>query len=283
MKFERSLLVAALALPLAWGACGGKKPVTPDQRKPVALRAGIEDAEWARLLLRYADDRGLVNYAAWKASSADREALRRYLASFAPPPRPPANGKDLAASLINGYNAATISWILDNYPTESIRSLPHSFDGERHRMGGRKVSLDEIEHTTLRPLLGFRVHAMVVCAARSCPPLLRGSYRADTLESQANDAMRRWLAREDLNLFLPAENRVEISMIFRWYLEDFQKAQAGLRGVLETYAPERFRGFLTSRDYRIGYRPYDWGLNDQGPHGRNYGGIQELIDKARNM
>lgn len=283
MRPSKRLETAALSLAVALAAGAGRGEADAGKKgEPVALRANIEHAAWGQLLARYVDEKGLVNYAAWKASSSDRAALVRYLGALAAPPNPPARGEDLAASLINAYNASTIAWVLENYPTESIRSLEHSFDGERHVIGGRKVSLDEIEHGTLRPLQGFRVHATVVCAARSCPPLAREAYRADKVETQLDESMRRWLAREDLNRFLPAANKVEISMIFHWYLEDFQKAKEGLRGVLAAYAPERFHDFLKGEGYGIDYRPYDWGLNDQGPHGRDYGGIRELFDKIRN-
>lgn len=61
-----------------------------------------------------------------------------------------------------------------------------------------------IEHKTLRPLAGYRVHATLVCAARSCPPLSRDAFREDILDKQLEEAMRRWLARADLNKTLIA-------------------------------------------------------------------------------
>ena len=69
-----------------------------------------------------------------------------------------------------------LRWILSGYPIESIWQLKDSFTAKRHDVGGRKVSLDDIEHGTLRPLIGYRAHAVLVCAARSCPPLQRFAY-----------------------------------------------------------------------------------------------------------
>jgi hypothetical protein len=71
--------------------------------------------------------------------------------------------------------AVIIRWILANYPTESIMGLKDSFGAKRHDIGGSKASLDNIEHGTLRPLLGYRAHAVLVCADRSCPPLQRSA------------------------------------------------------------------------------------------------------------
>ncbi|MGH7963662.1 MAG: DUF547 domain-containing protein [Candidatus Binatia bacterium] len=250
------------------------------QHKPVAVRAGIDHSQWERLLQQYVDPYGLVNYQAWKASAADLEALSGYLQQFAAEPSAPAQGSEQAASLINAYNAFAISWILENYPTLSIRSLEDSFAAKRHRIGGQAVSLDDIEHGTLRPLLGYRVHATVVCAARSCPPLMREAYQADRLDEQLDQAMVVWLARDDLNRYFPVESKAEVSSIFEFFPEDFEKA-GGVRKVLQTHAPEMYRSFLETSGLELTYISYDWGLNDQAREGERYGGLQYYWDEVR--
>ncbi len=182
-----------------------------------------------------------------------------------------------AATLVNAYNALMLRWILTNYPTESVQSLKNSFTDKRNEIGGRKVSLDDIEHGTLRPLIVYRAHSVLVCAARSCPPLQRFAYTVDKFEEQDDNAFRAWLAREDLNSFSPNEKKVEISSIFKWFKQDFDKAGVGAV-ILGRYAPESVRDFAASRKYDIKYIPYNWGLNDQGPHGRNYNRAQLLFD-----
>ncbi|HEY3202136.1 MAG TPA: DUF547 domain-containing protein [Thermoanaerobaculia bacterium] len=269
----------ALAILIPIAACG-QSASESRSTEPIAVRAGIGHEPWGRLLKKFVDERGLVDYAAWKASAGDRKALREYLDQFAPAPQRAAEGPERIASLINAYNAFTVDWILSNYPTASIQSLKDSFTGARHSIGGRKVSLDDIEHRTLRPLAGYRVHAVLSCASRSCPPLAREAYDARRLESQLDARMGVWLAREDLNRFLPAEKKAQISEVFRWNLEDFQKA-GGLRSVLRRHAPERFRSFLSGEDYTIEYLTYDWGLNDRGEEGRHYGRLRLLWDEIR--
>jgi hypothetical protein len=118
---------------------------------------------------------------------------------------------------------------------------------------------------------------VLVCAARSCPPLQRSAYTADQLDEQDDAAYRGWLAREDLNKFLPSEKRVEISSIFKWFGADFDKA-GGVPRILALYAPQSVREFAATGKYDIKYLPYNWGLNDQGPHGRNYSRAQLLLD-----
>lgn len=246
--------------------------------EPVTVPPGVNHDAWDDLLAKYVDDHGLVAYAEWKANRDDLKRLDEYLAQFEETSATSATGDDKAASLINLYNALTVRTILENYPTESIQSLAKPFDAKRLKVGGMDVSLDDIEHGTLRPLIGYRAHAVLVCAARSCPPLQRFAYREDKLDSQIDTAYLAWLGRDDLNRFLPNEKKVEISSIFNWFKEDFDKA-GGTKRVLPKHAPENARNFLASGNYEIIYLPYDWGLNDQGTQGKDYGRGRLLWDR----
>jgi hypothetical protein len=272
MTRSRGLFFAAallLAVP------GGAHAAGKGER--VEVPAGIDHAAFDRLLAKYVDDRGLVDYAGWKASAEDREALAAYLRRFAAV-GDAARGDDRAASLINAYNAFTISWLLAHYPIASIRSTSKPFDGRRHPVFGRNVSLDDIEHGSLRPEYGYRIHAAISCASLSCPPLTARTFGPQDLEERLDAAMRRWLAREDLNRYEPDRRRAEISAVFKWFSEDFEKA-GGVRRVLARFGPESRRAFLSGSDYAIGYLAYDWGVNDQGGAGRDYGGLRSFWDK----
>ena len=243
----------------------------------VRVRTGINHNDYDQLLRKYVNEQGLVNYGAWKQNAADLSALDEYLHQFAAKADNAAQGSEKAASLVNAYNAFVLRWILTNYPTESIWQLKNSFSEKRNEIGGRKVSLDDIEHETLRPLIGYRTHAVLVCAARSCPPLQEFAYTANRFDEQNDAAYRAWLAREDLNRFLSNEKKVEISSIFKWFKEDFDKA-GGIVKILGRYAPSAVREFAASDNYDIKYLSYNWGLNDQGPHGRNYSRAHLLFD-----
>src|SRR5881392_3454752 len=243
----------------------------------VDVPVGINHDELNRLLEKYVNEQGLVNYGAWKQSVADLSELDEYLHQFSAKADNAAQGNEKAASLVNAYNAFVLQWILKNYPTESIWQLKDSFSGKRNEIGGGKVSLDDIEHGALRPLIGYRAHAVLVCAARSCPPLQRFAYTAEKFDEQDDTAYRAWLAREDLNKFLPNEKKVEISSIFKWFKQDFDNA-GDLPNILGRYAPKSVREFAASGNYQTKYLPYDWGLNDQGSHGRHYSRAQLFFD-----
>jgi len=50
---------------------------------------------------------------------------------------------------------------------------------------------------------------------------------------------------------------------------DFEKA-GGVKAILLKYAPAPAKPLLQKPDCKISYKPYNWGLNDQGAHGRNW-------------
>ncbi len=205
-KFLRAIGLLALAAILPLAACaqgGGKKAKEVEVNCP----AGINHGSWDRLLKKYVDARGLVNYAGWKNNPQDRQALDDYLKQFAAKADKPAAGNEKAASLVNAYNAITIATILNAYPVESIHETDKPFATKSWKIGGANISLNDIEHGTLRPMLKYRAHSVLVCAARSCPPLQRFAYAAGSFEEQDAKAYRAWLGREDLNKIHAAEKQ----------------------------------------------------------------------------
>lgn len=241
-----------------------------------AVPAGIKNDSYERLLKKYVNKEGLVAYSQWKANAEDMKSFDAYIAQFGEAGKP-ASGNEKYASLINAYNAFVLHWILENYPTESIWALKSSFKEKRHKVGGEMVSLNDIENTVLRPEFGYRTHAVLVCAARSCPPLQQSAYTADQLDDQVARAYRNWLGRTDLNEFFPDKNEANISSIFKWFKKDFDSA-GGVKSVLGKYAPAPARPLLARPDCKLTYKSYNWGLNDQGPHGRNYSKTNLIFD-----
>jgi hypothetical protein len=252
---KRNFSIALLFLSLALPASGG-------------VPAGIQNDSYDRLLNKYVNKEGLVDYARWKTSVVDLKAFEDYLAQFGRAGNA-ANGNEKYASYTNAYNAFVLHWILENYPTESIWALKGSFKEKRHKVGGEMVSLNDIENNVLRPEFGYRTHAVLVCAARSCPPLQQNAYNANALDDQVATAYRTWLGRSDLNEFLPDKNQADVSSIFKWFKKDFDRA-GGAKSVMAKYAPPSAKALLEKSDVKITYKAYNWGLNDQGPHGRNY-------------
>jgi hypothetical protein len=236
-----------------------------------------DHSAWDVLLKKHVSEQSRVDYSRWQQE--DVPALDGYLSLLAAPwPKPMPPGEEKAA-LINAYNALTIRWILAHYPTPSIWKTKKPFSEARHTLNGAKVSLDMIE-SKLRQMGDPRIHAALVCAARSCPPLRREAYRGDRIDAQLEANTRQWLANAELNRFPPDNRTPEVSMIFKWYARDFEENGGTLEGFLARYAPAG-RGVILD-GVKIRYRKYHWGLNDSGKLGEDYGGPGFYLDYLRN-
>ncbi|MEJ7607366.1 MAG: DUF547 domain-containing protein [Bryobacteraceae bacterium] len=196
--------------------------------------AGPSHELWDALLREYVSPQARVDYSEWIRSGKPR--LEQYLALIGQ--KWPAGITPVArkAALINAYNALTVSWIIAHYPVESIWRTKQPFTQPRHIVDGQTASLDAIE-TSLRNLGDPRIHAVLVCASRGCPPLRREAYVESRLEEQLEEATRQWLANPDLNQFLPRENIAKVSKIFHWYHGDFENNGGSIQSFLARYMP----------------------------------------------
>ncbi len=239
----------------------------------------VGHAPWDALLKEFVNERHLVDYARFKREGWTR--LNGYVANLGQAGTQSLSPTEKKALLIDAYNAFTIQWILQNYPTESVWVTPAPFTTARHRLGGELVSLDEIE-SKLRAMGDPRIHAALVCAARSCPPLRREAYVADRLDKQLDDNVREWLANHTLNRFDPSRAEAKVSPIFKWYRKDFDAYPGGLEGFLKKYAADQVSQQPADQRLEVSFRDYDWGLNDQSDLGKGYSRVQFALDWIRN-
>ncbi|MBI5282092.1 MAG: DUF547 domain-containing protein [Candidatus Solibacter usitatus] len=226
----------------------------------------IDHSLWDATLKLYVTPEARVDYRSLKQHGLPQ--LDAYLARLAAPwpsAMPPGARK---AALINAYNALTVRWIVAHYPVGSIRQTGNPFEAVRHTVDGRAVSLDQIE-TELRRMGDPRVHAVLVCAARDCPPLRREAYAPARLDRQLDGNTRAWLANSRLNAFFPERRLARLSPIFKWYASDFASA-GGLVPFLARHAPAGRAEFLLAPGAGIEYLDYDWTLNDSAAPGPRF-------------
>lgn len=169
---------------------------------------------------------------------------------------------------INAYNILAIDLVAQHYPIASIRDvgslLRPVWKRPAGRVGGRTVTLDEIEHEIVRPLGDPRTHVVVICASTSCPALPREPLTAERLDEQLDAAMRRWMADPGKGLRIDrAANIITLSKIFDWFEEDFAKASGDVLSFVVRYAPEADRDWLNTHGTkaRLEYFDYDWAVN----------------------
>lgn len=207
---------------------------------------------WDQLLQQFVGAAGRVDYRGLKDAEA---TLDKYLAQLAT--HVPTSEWDRAATMaywINAYNAFTIKLILDHYPVASIRDIHGGkpWDVRWIELGGKKYSLNQIEHDILRKRFqDARIHFAVNCAARSCPPLYNRAFTADNLESALEQRARAFINDPQYNRI--RADRAELSKIFEWYRKDF----GDLSAYINRYSEVKLRPGA-----RITFLEYDWRLNE---------------------
>lgn len=240
-----------------------------------ASPAAADEAGYDSLLARYvrasADGINRVDYAAWSGNGADRAALDDYVSELASQ-RPSGFARERAfAYWINLYNAATLKVVLARYPVASIRDIrsegvldPRGLIGPwRTRLvevEGRRLSLDDIENTILRPTFRDpRVHYAINCASIGCPNLMARAWRSETLEADLDAAARDYV-NHSRGVVVAADGAVRASRIYDWFSADFGGADSAIIAHVRRYAEPELAERLAGVSRIAGY-DYDWSLN----------------------
>jgi len=242
---------------------------------PAAQRVSIDKIDhrlFDSLLQKYVNQRGDVDYAAWKRSAADLKALASYLENLSQAePRAAASRAAKLAYWINAYNALTLHGMLREYPTTSIRNhtskLPFRYNIWKDLLlhaGGGAYSLEDIEHKILRKMGEPRIHFAIVCASRGCPRLLNRAYTARSLERQLSENTRDFFANRANFRYDAARGQMQLSSILKWFAEDFGKSRVEQLRTIAPWLPTPAAQHA-ARSGRVGvsYLDYDWSINQQ--------------------
>ncbi len=255
---------------------------------------GIEHAVFDTVLAHFVQD-GRVDYAALQIGRAGLDAYLDQVAAVKTDEFESWSEADQIAYLINAYNAYVLVTIIDNYPIKaagffkkltspklfafpgnSIRQIDGVFDRMPHRVAGVEMTLDDIEHATLRSRYNEpRIHFALVCAAVSCPPLRGQAFRGERLNEQLDGQGRIFVNDPRLNRFETERGEVYLSKIFEWFGDDFRQfatdtgeytrdeAVNGVLTFVSRYLVDRVVDFLEAGEYKVDFLSYDWTLNDQ--------------------
>ncbi len=162
------------------------------------------------------------------------------------------------AFLINTYNILVIQSVVEEYPIASPMDVAGFFDQQKHWLGGRQYTLNEIENKLIRDAFrDARIHFVLVCAAESCPPIVPFAYKGEKLDDQLEERTRASLNDDQFIRLDKDAKKVLISEIFKWYRDDFYWDAKSVRDYINGYREEKI-----PKDYEIGYYPYDWTLNE---------------------
>jgi hypothetical protein len=237
-----------------------------------------------QLKVKYYTPQGTVNYDALR-KSAEYEQYKRIA----------ANLRDFNLELlkteeeklafwINLYNTIVVDGIIASTINKSVQEVLRFFSKMKYFIGGYRFSPDDIEHGILRanrkkpsrfwrqfsllnPKREFslehldpRIHFALVCGSRSCAPIQY--YTPEGIYEELESATINFVNSSEV-IVVPEEKRILMSMIFKWYRNDF----GGIPGVIEFVKKyiidEDKKNFLkTSQDnMKIDYLYYDWNLN----------------------
>lgn len=244
---------------------------------------------YAAVLERFVDDEGMVDYEGLKADGGALADLLEAMAALDRGTFDLWSDDAKVAFWINAYNALTLDAIIDHYPIKasfvrslrypknSIRQIPGVWDKLEWTVMGRKMTLDDIEHETLRADFNEpRIHVALVCAAMGCPPLRNEPYVGERLDKQLDDQAGKFFSN-------PAKLRVDrdagrlyLSPIFDWFGEDFVKTygtdekfewygevERAVVNFVSRYLSKDDGEYLESRELSIRHLDYDWSLNQQ--------------------
>ena len=157
---------------------------------------------------------------------------------------------------INSYNIAVISGIIKEFPVKSPMDIEGFFNVQKHSLGQKSVTLDDIEKILL---LGnypdeSRFHFVLVCAAIGCPPIIDEAYRPETLEKQ--------LQQQTVNAMNSSEfvkiqkDILLLSELMNWYQKDFTIGGLSLIDYINKY-----RKTPLPTNLKIEFYNYNWELN----------------------
>lgn len=211
----------------------------------------------ATQLLQGHVQQGQVNYRSLRQSEAELQQLVKQIGGYT---LKEASASEKKAFYINAYNLLVLHQVLKHYPLKSVMDVEGFFDRQEFVVAGESMTLNELEKQKL--LANYpdaRIHFALVCAAKSCPPLLNKAYTPAEVEQQLQQQAVNTLRHNDFIRVQSKEQRVLVSEIFKWYQNDFLKEKPSVKAYINSF---RLRPIPAS--YKLGYYTYNWQLNEAG-------------------
>lgn len=201
-----------------------------------------------------------VDYAMLKGR---KDKLDAYLVEVANAPMSGFDKDQKLAFLVNAYNALTINLILSENP-KSIMDLDGGkvWDQRSFDVGRQKLTLNQIENENIRKIENGRIHAVVNCASKGCPPLPPKPLVPTGIQAQLDDGAKRWVRT---NAFKLDGSVAQLNQIFKWYGDDFVGGAPGTAS--EGDKQKAAAAFITkyggdvSAAKTFEWRDYDWSVN----------------------
>ncbi len=226
----------------------------------------------------YVNERGQVDYKGLKANLSTLRTFIDLLAKFSPENNPElfASQEEKKRYYLTAYNALVLYFAADAYPDKHVLwSKLGYFKNKDIVLGGRKISLNHLEHEIIRKqFLDPRIHFYINCGANSCPPVRKGVIAQDKTEEELEDAARKFINNPNNVKFDAANHTLYLSKIFDWFEEDFTNYLKVKRGLEKPHISQYIALYLNEadskalsaipiNDLKIKHLNYDKDLNEQ--------------------
>lgn len=230
---------------------------------PPDVPSSAPEAAWARVLESSVDERGRIDFAGIRAAPADLDAMVAYVARMSPETDPESFPTIEArlAYYLNAYNALAMRHAA--YSGVRPRSRIRFFYLSSLRVGGRWMSLRDLEKDIIRPAGDPRVHFALCRMTRASPRLAREPFAAETLDGQLESAAREFLSDDRNVLVDTGKGVVRFSRVLKWYRKDFLAQSRSLRDYVNRYRDRKIPAGV-----KVKFLPYDWTLNNFRREGR---------------
>jgi len=222
----------------------------------------------------------------YRALKSDRGKLDGYVNLIAGTTVDKGPRDEQLAFWLNAYNALVLRTVVDHYPingrageypAKSIRQIPGAFERIAHRVGGRSLTLDQIEKDVLPQFHDPRIYFALGRGAVGSGRLRSEAFTPARVDEQLADVAAECVTRAQCAQLDREANRMSVSSIFSWHEKEFadayaDKAPAALasrspieRAIVAFVLPKLFtaeRDMIAANTFKVAYKPFDWTLND---------------------
>ena len=219
----------------------------------------FDHSKFDELLKANVHENGMVNYSAFK----NNKNFDDYIKSIAEAEVSNLSKEDKLAFYLNAYNATVIKNVLDHSPITSPMDVDGFFKKIPHKIAGNEITLDKLEFDYAMKIEPVLVHFGLVCAAQSCPKLLRKAYDGKTVFQQLEENGKNFLNDPSKNR-LDKENKIlYLSEIFKWFKNYFEERYGSLQKAAHHFMNESDKKFLKENKVEVKFNKYNWQLNSQ--------------------
>lgn len=228
------------------------------------------------LLDSYVRD-GIIFYHALKL---DHAKLDRYVASLGEPSvaaeLPTWEKPRQIAFWINAYNAISLQTAVNHYPA-SMRQIPGAFNQLKHNVGGKSLTLDQMENTILASYNDPRIYLVLGRSTMGSGRLRSEAFSGPHLETELAQSTEQFATAPKYVHIDQMAGTLSVSPILSWREKPFVDAYAGksldlpgrtpielaIVGLIQPYLLAGEREYLRKNTFKLAYMDFDWTLNDR--------------------